>query len=99
MSRIDYAERVRDDLKRISLHLAAYEVGSLETRIVAILRTIHVLEHSPSIGRPVNANLRELIIGRDSRGYVALYRYDPHGDVVSVLAIRAQREAGYAQFD
>jgi hypothetical protein len=39
--------------------------------------------------------MRELVIGRDARGYVALYRYAPEIDTVFVLAIRSQREAGY----
>ncbi|MBK5257691.1 MAG: type II toxin-antitoxin system RelE/ParE family toxin [Vicinamibacteria bacterium] len=38
--------------------------------------------------------LRELIIGRGSWGYVALYRYVAESNVVFVLAIRSQREAG-----
>jgi hypothetical protein len=36
-----------------------------------------------------------LIIGRRSRGYVALYRYVPEIDTVFILALRGQREAGY----
>ena len=47
------------------------------------------------IGRPLPGGLRELIIGRGSRGYVALYRDVGESDVVFVLAIRSQREAGY----
>ena len=39
---------------------------------------------------------RELLIGRDTRGYVALYRYLAVIDTALVLAIRAQREGGYA---
>jgi toxin ParE1/3/4 len=35
--------------------------------------------------------------GRGSRGYVALYRYVPEVDTVFLLAIRSQREAGYAR--
>ncbi len=38
---------------------------------------------------------RELVIGRGSRGYVALYRSVPEVDTVFLLAIRNQREAGY----
>ena len=38
--------------------------------------------------------MSELIIGRDSHGYVALYRYVAAIDTVFVLAIRGQREAG-----
>ena len=40
---------------------------------------------------------RELLIGRDTRGYVALYRYLSVIDTALVLAIRAQREGGYAR--
>jgi hypothetical protein len=36
-------------------------------------------------------------IGRRSRGYVALYRYVADVDAVFALAIRGQREAGYAR--
>ena len=35
--------------------------------------------------------------GRGSRGYVALYRYVVELDIVFVLALRSQREAGYAE--
>jgi hypothetical protein len=37
----------------------------------------------------------ELVIGRASRGYGALYRYVAAIDTVFVLALRAQREDGY----
>jgi toxin ParE1/3/4 len=43
----------------------------------------------------VKGGKRELVIGRGSRGYVALYRYVPEMDIVFILALRSQREAGY----
>jgi hypothetical protein len=43
----------------------------------------------------VQDNFRELIISRGKTGYIALYEYDETADVVLVLAIRHQREAGY----
>jgi toxin ParE1/3/4 len=46
------------------------------------------------IGRPANNNKRELVIGRRSHGYVALYRYIVEIDTVFVLAVRGQKEAG-----
>jgi toxin ParE1/3/4 len=55
------------------------------------------LENNPLIGRPVVGKMNELIIGRDAHGYVALYRYVAAIDTVFVLAIRAQREAGYVR--
>ena len=39
--------------------------------------------------------MRELVIGRGSRGYVALYRYVAQIDTVFLLAVRGQRESGY----
>ncbi len=42
---------------------------------------------------------RELVIGRATRGYVALYRYVAAIDTVFLLAVQAQREAGYKRGD
>jgi plasmid stabilization system protein ParE len=56
---------------------------------------LDVLAHSPEIGRPVRGGKRELVIGKRTHGYVALYRYVASVDVVFILALRAQREAGY----
>jgi hypothetical protein len=39
--------------------------------------------------------LRELVISRGKSGYLALYDYDEPNDMVLVLALRHQREAGY----
>ncbi len=58
---------------------------------------IDVLERNPLIGRPARADLRELVIGRRARGYVALYRYVAEVDTMFVLAIRGQKEAGYTR--
>jgi hypothetical protein len=55
-----------------------------------------VLERNPFIGRPAEADKRDLVIGRGPRGYLALYRYVSEVDTVFVLALRSQREAGYA---
>jgi len=56
-----------------------------------------VLDQDLLIGRPVHEDKRELVIGRRSRGYVALYRYVAKIDTVFVLALRSQREAGYTR--
>ncbi|MFB1030945.1 MAG: type II toxin-antitoxin system RelE/ParE family toxin [Thauera sp.] len=60
---------------------------------------LEVLVQNPLIGRLVANAKRELVIGRRSHGYVALYRDVPEIDTVFVLAIRSQREAGYAERD
>ena len=95
MSRIEVAPEVREDLDRILEHLNEFDVEEPSIRINEIVHAISVLEHNPLIGRPVRNDLRELIIGRGSHGYIALYRYLSEIDTVFLLAIRNQREAGY----
>jgi hypothetical protein len=38
-----------------------------------------------------------LVIGRNSHGYLALYRYMAEFDTVFVLAVKAQRETGFVR--
>src|SRR5438067_2432851 len=97
MPRIELAPEISDDLDRIFDHLARYEVRDIASRIGDIVSALDVLASNPEIGRPAAGSKRELIIGRRSRGYVALYRYIAEIDTVFVLALRSQREAGYAR--
>lgn len=95
MSRIELAPELADDFERILEHLVLHEASDAPSRIREIIEAIGVLEHNPLIGRPVEMDKRELVIGRRARGYVALYRYVAEIDTAFVLAIRGQREAGY----
>jgi plasmid stabilization system protein ParE len=95
MSRIELMPEVAEDFERISDHLAEFDVADIALRIHEIIQAIAALEHNPMIGRPVDDDKRELVIGRDARGYVALYRYISEIDTVFILALRGQREAGY----
>ena len=97
MTRIVLAPAVAEHFARIVDHLDRHDAASREERIGGIVRAIDILADNPLIGRPAEAELRELVIGRDATGYVALYRYLSEFDTVLILAIRAQREAGYAQ--
>lgn len=95
MTRIEFAPEVFDDFDRFFDHIARFDVGSAPGRIQEIIEAVQVLATSPLIGRPVKGGKRELVIGRASRGYVALYRYVERMDTVFVLAMRSQRESGY----
>lgn len=95
MSRIELAPEVAEDFDRILDHLAGHQVENPELRIQEIIEAFDVLESNPLIGRPANGGKRELVIGRSSHGYVALYRYIPEVDIAFILAVRSQREAGY----
>jgi plasmid stabilization system protein ParE len=95
MARLELAPEVLEDFDRIFDHLHSFEVEDIPGRIGEILDALHVLTHSPLIGRRVRGGLRELVIGQDARGYVALYRFIPGIDTVFVLAVKSQREDGF----
>jgi toxin ParE1/3/4 len=95
MTRIELAPDVLDDFERIIDHLQRYEVEDIPGRMAEIVQAMDILSHSPLIGRPVKTGQRELLIGRDSRAYVALCRFVPDIDAVFVLALRSQRESGF----
>ena len=97
MARIELAPEVGEDVERILDHLEQHEVDDAPARIGEIIQAIAVLEQNPLIGRPVDADKRELVIGRRARGYLALYQYVAEVDTVFVLALRSQREAGYTR--
>lgn len=74
--------------------MAHFQVEDAPARIQEIIQAIAVLEQNPLIGRPAEMDKRELIIGRRSRGDVALYRDLSELDTIFVLTLRGQREAG-----
>ena len=95
MARIELAPDILEDIDRIFDHLAQFDIPDAGPRIADIVQALQVLTHSPLIGRKVQGGKRELVIGRGSRGYLALYRHVADVDTVFVLAVRSQREAGY----
>jgi plasmid stabilization system protein ParE len=99
MTRIELAPEVFDDFDRFFEYIAAHNEGSgpnlAVERIGEIVEAIQILAHSPLIGRPLKGGKRELVIGRASRGCVALCHYVEPMDTVFVLAIRSQREVGF----
>lgn len=97
MARVEIAPDVADDLDRILDHLMLHEVEVAASRVVEIIAAVAVLEFNPLIGRPTEGNKRELVIGRGTRSYLALYRYVPEVETGFVLAVRSQREAGYSR--
>ena len=97
MARVVYSERALSDFEGI-FEFIADENPSLAAETVSIIQeAITILERHPLIGRAVEGELRELIISRGKTGYVALYSYLELEDVVQVLALKHQREAGYQE--
>jgi plasmid stabilization system protein ParE len=86
-----------DDLERILDFVMERDPLAALEHIDRIRSAILVLDHHPEIGRPLgrSSTLRELIISQGKTGYVALYEYVKAIQLVRVVAVRHQREAGY----
>ncbi len=95
MAKIIYSEEAFADFER-SIEFVLGESPSSASDIVAKVQSaISILANHPLIGRKRDAFRRELIISRGRSGYIAMYRYDPTYDVVPILRIGHQREAGF----
>ncbi len=96
MARLIYAAHALADLDRLAdFLLQAEPTAALET-VDLIIEAVQVLENHPLIGRSAEDGLRELVISRGKSGYVALYSFEETQDVVLLLSVRHQREAGFA---
>jgi len=95
LAQLIYSGQAVADLVRLTDFLLESDpVAALETAGL-IEEALAVLRRHPLIGRPVEFDLRELVISRGRTGYIALYSFEEDSDAVLVLAIRHQREAGY----
>jgi plasmid stabilization system protein ParE len=94
---IVFAEEAFDDLERIFEFNHERDPATALAHIEAVRSAVLILEAHPGIGRPTGAGsaLRELVISHGETGYIALYEHAPVENLVRVVAIRHQREAGY----
>jgi plasmid stabilization system protein ParE len=93
--RLQFAPRALDELDRLTDFLLDGAPELAAETVPLIVGALRTLRDHPLIGRPVEADLRELLISRGRTGYVALYRYNPATDVALVLRIRHQRELDF----
>ncbi len=96
MTRLVVTRRALADIERLVDFLATTLSDESKKTAGLIVSGLEILATHPAVGRPVQRNLRELVISRGTTGYVALYRYDSRADVAVILALRHQREAGYS---
>lgn len=94
MAEIVYSRNALANLERAFEFLAEKDPRSAPAA-AAIRTAVDVLARHPLIGRPVEGELRELVISYGRTGYVALYRFMPSANSVRVLAIRHQRWLDY----
>ncbi len=96
MARLIYSPRAFSDLDRLTDFLLETDPTAASETAALITEAVMILKRHPLVGRPVEDHLRELVISRGRTGYVALYSYEAGYDTVLVLAIRHQRESGFA---
>lgn len=80
------------DLERLREFLRPKNPAAAKRAAAAVIKTVRILGQHPQAGRPDedDPEFRELIIEFGDSGYVARYHYG--GDVVTVTAIRHQKE-------
>ena len=97
MARVQITTRALADLEHLFDFLADHNPKLARERMLSVRRAFELLSDHPLLGRQAEDGRRELILSRGRFGYVAKYRWVPAEDVVLVLAVRHQLEAGYKE--
>ena len=97
MARVQITTRALADLERLFDFLADYNPKLARERMLSVRRAFDLLSDHSLLGRQAEDGRRELILSRGRVGYVAKYRWIPAVDVVLILAVRHQLEAGYRE--
>jgi plasmid stabilization system protein ParE len=84
------------DVQRLYRFLLPKNADAARRAVKAIRGGVTILARQPRIGRPVEdmpPEFRDWLIDFGDSGYVARYRID--NDMVTILAVRHQKEAGF----
>jgi plasmid stabilization system protein ParE len=96
MASVVYSARSLTYLERAFQFLHNDNPQTALDAVAAIQTAVDALAAHPLLGRRVQGDIRELVISYGRTGYVALYRFVVGRDEVRILAIRHQRELGFA---
>ena len=95
---VRFTEGAREDLLELHDFLAEHSLEAAEAAVATIERALTFLEEFPWACRSSTAvprsRFREMVIQFGRRGYVALFEIEGE-DVVTILAVRHQRESDY----
>jgi plasmid stabilization system protein ParE len=97
MARVQITVRALADLERLFDFLAEDNPKLARERMLSVRRALELLADHPLLGRQAEDGRRELVLSRGRFGYVAKYRWMPAEDVILILAVRHQLEAGYKE--
>ena len=97
MSQVVFSSAALRDLQRLRDFLRPKNAEAARRAGEAVRLGVKALGAYPRMGRLVDdlpENYREWLIDFGDSGYIARYRFD--GDLVIILAIRHQKEAGFS---
>jgi len=97
MATVEITERALADLERLFDFIATENPQRAQEQILSVRKAFELLADHPLLGRAAEEGRRELILSRGRYGYIAKYRWLAAEDVVLILAVRHQLEAGYAE--
>jgi len=97
MARVEVSARALADLERLFDFIGAEDPVRARKQLLSVRRALELLSDHPLLGHTAEQGRRELVLSRGRYGYVAKYRWIPKDDVVLILAVRHQLEAGYTE--
>jgi len=97
VARVEISARALRDLERLFDFIAEADPQRALAQLSSVRAAFAVLADHPLLGRVAEDGRRELVLSRGRYGFVAKYRWLPTEDVVLILAVRHQREAGYPE--
>ncbi len=96
MPRLIWTPPALADVQRLYHFLVLKDEAAARCAVKAIRAGVKILAHQPQAGHPaenMDPAFREWPIEFGSSGYIAQYRFE--GEIVAILAVRHQKEAGY----
>jgi plasmid stabilization system protein ParE len=96
MATVEITQRALADLERLFDFIAAEDPQKARQQMLSVRKAFKLLADHPLLGRAAERGRREIILSRGRYGYIAKYRWLPAEDIVLILAVRHQLEAGYA---
>ena len=96
MPHLIWSPQALRDVQRLYRFLAKKDTDAARRAAKAIRSGLKIVAKQSGLGRPADAmeaEYREWPIDFGDTGYIALYRCE--GDLVTVVAVRHQREIGY----
>lgn len=96
MAQVAYSAEALGHLERAFGFMLERDPQAAAGSVQAVASAVDALALHPLLGRRIDGEIRELVVSYGQTGYLVLYRFVVLHDDIRILAIRHQRELGYA---